>query len=60
MKKWSSLCFLFSTFLMTSLAQYNPYQQRGPYGNYNMNTNLQAQQQQQPNRQFSGANTNQR
>uniref|UniRef100_A0A914YVS4 Uncharacterized protein n=1 Tax=Panagrolaimus superbus TaxID=310955 RepID=A0A914YVS4_9BILA len=53
MTRWSSTFLLFSIFLISSYAQFNPYQQRYQYGNNNINNNLQAQQQQQPNRQYN-------
>uniref|UniRef100_A0AC34F4Y3 Uncharacterized protein n=1 Tax=Panagrolaimus sp. ES5 TaxID=591445 RepID=A0AC34F4Y3_9BILA len=51
MTRWSSILLLFSIVLISSYAQFNPYQQRYQYGNNNINNNLQAQQ--QPNRQYN-------
>jgi hypothetical protein len=57
MTRWSTSLLVLSFFLISSNAQFNPYQQRYGYGNNNVNNNLQnqQQQQQQANRPY-GAN----
>jgi|UniRef100_A0AC35FH72 hypothetical protein len=59
MARWSNTLLVFSVILISSNAQFNPYQQRYQYGNNNINNNLPLQQQQQQQQQLNrpyGAN----